>query len=207
MDPTPSTPTTLQRYEEADRPLSARLDGLSPQQWSAPSPCEGWDAREVVRHLIETQRDFFAGRGLDVGAAPDVDDDPAAGWRAHRAAVSALIAQDAVVATPYDGHFGPTTIGETLERFYVFDMVVHRWDVARAVGDEDVFTETELDQLEAGIASFGDAIHMEGICQPGVQPPAGADRQTRVLATLGRRARGSPGRSPLTGPRRDQTGP
>ncbi len=188
MGRTTSTPTTLERYEEADRPLSARLDGLSPQQWSAPSPCEGWDAREVVRHLIETQRDFLVGRGSDLGAAPDVDGDPASAWRAHREAVSALIAQDAVVATPYDGHFGPTTIGETLERFYVFDMVVHRWDVARAVGVEDAFTGAELDQLETGIASFGDAIHMEGICKPGVEAPDGADRQTRVLATLGRQA-------------------
>lgn len=92
------------------------------------------------------------------------------------------------MTAPFDGHFGPTTIGETLERFYVFDMVVHRWDVARAVGVDDAFTEAELDQLEAGIASFGDALHMEGICQPGVEAAPGADRQTQVLATLGRRA-------------------
>lgn len=188
MKTTTSTLTTAQRYEQADHPLAALLDGLSPQQWGAPSPCDGWDALDVVRHLIETQRDFLVGRGLDLGQAPDIDGHPAAAWRTHSRAVSALISQDAVAATPYDGHFGPTTIGDTLERFYVFDMVVHRWDVARAVGAEDTLTDGELDQLEAGIASFGDAIHMERICKAGVEAPAGADRQTRVLATLGRRA-------------------
>ncbi len=188
METTGSTTTTSQRYEQASRPLTALLDGLSPQQWAAPSPCEGWDARDVVRHLIDTQRDFLANRGLDLGDAPDVDDHPAAAWRAHSTTVSALISEDAVVTTPYDGHFGPTTIGDTLERFYVFDMLVHRWDVARAVGADDDLTAGELDQLEAGIASFGDAIHMEGICKAGVEVPAGADRLTRVLATLGRRA-------------------
>lgn len=186
MDLTASTTTTAQRYQEADRPLTALLDNLTAPQWRAPSPCDGWDARQVVRHLIETQREFLIGRGLDLGEAPDIDGDPAAAWRAHRRGVLALISEDAVVATPYDGHFGPTTIGDTLERFYVFDMMVHRWDVARAAGSDCVFTDTELDQLEAGIASFGDAIHMEGICKPGVEAPAGADRQSEVLATLGR---------------------
>lgn len=93
-----------------------------------------------------------------------------------------------VVTTPYEGHFGPTTIGDSMERFYVFDMVVHRWDIARAAGTDDILTDIELDQLEAGIFSFGDAIYMDGICKPGVEAPASADRQTRLLAVLGRRA-------------------
>lgn len=185
-----TTPMTSERYEHADRPLTALLDSLSPQQWDAPSPCEGWDARQVVRHLIETQRDFLVGRGLDLGDSSDVDveGDPAAAWRAHSRTVSALLVQDALMATSYDGHFGPTTIGDTLERFYMFDMVAHRWDIARAVGTEAAFTDAELDQLEAGIASFGNAIYMDGICKPPVDPPSGADRQTRLLAELGRRA-------------------
>lgn len=185
-----TTPTTAECYERADRPLTALLDSLSPQRWEAPSPCEGWDARQAVRHLIETQRDFLVGHGSDLGDSSgiDVDGDPAAAWRAHSSAVSALIAQDALMATSFDGHFGPTTIGDTLERFYVFDMVAHRWDIARAAGAEAAFTDAELDQLDAGIASFGDAIYMDGICKPPVDVPIGADRQTRLLARLGRRA-------------------
>ena len=58
--------------------------------------------------------------------------------------------------------------------------------MARAAGSDCVFIEAELDELEAGIASFGDAIHMDGICKPGLEAPAGADRQSEVLATLGR---------------------
>ena len=185
---TNTTPTTCQRYEEADRPLRALLGRLTPEQWSEPSACEGWSARDVVRHLIETQREFLAGHGLDLGDAPDIDGDPAAAWRSHSEAVVTRISDDSVTATPFDGHFGPTTIGETLAKFYVFDMVVHRWDVARSVGADVAFDDTELDALEAGIVSFGDAIYMEGICKSGIDAPAGADRQTRVLATLGRRA-------------------
>jgi len=182
------TLTTSQRYHDADRPLAALLDTLSPAQWGAPSPCEGWSAGDVVRHLIETQRDFLAKHGVDLGDSPEIDQGLAAAWRAHSSVVADRIAQDTVVTTRFDGHFGPTTVGDTLERFYVFDMVVHRWDVARAVGGDDAFTDVELDAIEAGIAGFGAALHMEGICKAGVEAPAHADRQTRVLAMLGRRS-------------------
>jgi hypothetical protein len=100
--------------------------------------------------------------------------------------VAAAVADDALVATPFDSHFGPTTIGSTLEQFYVWDMLVHRWDVARAVGAQAALSDTELDRIEAGADSFDDALYMDGICRPGIPAPVDADRTSRVLARLGR---------------------
>jgi uncharacterized protein (TIGR03086 family) len=177
---------TATRYDAADRPLAALLDGVPDESWTNPSPCEGWSARNVVRHLIETQRDFLTGHGIDLGEAPDIDLDPAAAWQEHAKRVAAAVADDSLVATPFDGHFGPTTIGSTLEQFYVWDMLVHRWDVARAVGAEAALSETELDRIEAGADSFGDALYMDGICRPGMPVASDADRTSRVLARLGR---------------------
>lgn len=34
------------------REFAALLDGLSPEQWEAPSLCEGWRVRDVVGHLL-----------------------------------------------------------------------------------------------------------------------------------------------------------
>jgi len=178
---------TATDYDAANRALSAVLDGVPEDQWANPSPCEEWTARDVVGHLIETQRDFFTRHGVDLGEAPDVDLDPAAGWREHAKRVTAALADDTLVATPFDGHFGPTTIGVTLEQFYVWDMVVHRWDVARAVGSDAALTDAELDRMSAGADSFGDALYMDGICRPAVPAPPGADRTAQVLARLGRR--------------------
>ena len=59
---------------------------------------------------------------------------------------------------------------------------------ARAAGLEAPFTDAELDQIERDVEGFGPALYMEGICRDGVEPPAGADRATRLLARLGRRA-------------------
>ncbi len=178
--------TTSEQYETAHRSLAAVLDAVPADHWNRRSPCADWTARDVVDHVITTQREFLESRGIDLGDIPDVAADPAAAWRHHAKRVREVIADDAVAGTEFDGHFGRTTIGATLEQFYVWDMVVHRWDVARAVGADAGLTDAELDRIEAGADSFGDALYMDGICRPAVPVPAEADRQTRVLARLGR---------------------
>ena len=179
---------TATAYAAADQSLTAVLEAVPPRAWDAPSPCEGWAARDVVRHLVETQRDLFATHVVDVGEPPDVDADPAQAWRAHAARVREALADPAVAAIAYDGFFGPTTLGATLEQFYVWDMVVHRWDVARATGLHAGLTDGELERLERGADSFGDALYMDGICKGGVTAPADAPREVVVLARLGRAA-------------------
>lgn len=80
---------------------------------------------------------------------------------------------------------GPATAGETLEQFYVWDMYVHRWDLARAAGLPAELTDAEPDRIEQGADSFGEALHTEGICRPRIDVGPAADHTTRVLARLG----------------------
>jgi uncharacterized protein (TIGR03086 family) len=180
--------TTSMQFESARRPLTEVVAAVAPDAWANPSPCEGWSARDVLGHLITTQREFLTGHGVDLGPAPDLTADPAGAWRDHAQRVATALADDALTATPYDGHFGPTTIGATFAQFYVWDMLVHRWDIARAVGADAGLSADELDRIEAGAESFGEALHMEGICRPGLDVPPDAARPTRVLARLGRAA-------------------
>jgi uncharacterized protein (TIGR03086 family) len=182
------TLTAPAAYDAAHRSLTAVLEAVPARAWGAPSSCEGWTARDVVRHLVDAQRELFDRHGIDLGDAPDLDADPAAAWREHSGRVRDVLADDAVPAIAYDGHFGPTTLGATLVDFYVFDMVVHRWDVAQAAGLDAGLTDEELDRLDRGADGFGDALYMEGICKPGVSAPEGASREVVVLARLGRTA-------------------
>ena len=101
--------------------------------WDAPSPCEGWTVADVVEHVVTTQRDFL-GQHADLGSLPSTTD-PVARWRAHDAKVREVL--PALVDVAYDGHFGPTTVGQTMATFYGFDLLVHRWDVARAACLDD----------------------------------------------------------------------
>ncbi len=178
--------TAETQYEAARRPLTAVIEAVPADAWTNRSPCADWSARDVVRHLIETQREFLIGHGVDLGDQHDIDTDPARAWRVHTEHVLQAISDDTVPAIAYDGHFGPTTVGATLEQFYVWDMYVHRWDIAQATGVDAGLTDAELDRIEQGADSFGEALYMDGVCRPGVQAPADADRHVRLLARLGR---------------------
>jgi uncharacterized protein (TIGR03086 family) len=177
---------TAATHQATAAALTAVLDAVPADRWDRPSPCEGWTARDVVAHVVDTQRELLTTHGADVGPRPDLAD-PAAAFRAHTGAVQGLLT-DELLDTGYDGFFGPTTVGATLEQFYVWDLVVHRWDVARATGGDETLTGAELDRVEAGADSFGDALHMDGVCGPALPVGADADRQTALLARLGRRA-------------------
>lgn len=180
--------STARQYQSALAPLTAVVEAVPPDRWNAPSPCEGWTARDVLGHMIQTQRELLHGHGVALGDAAGLADDPARAWRTHAGQVLDALADEALVGREYDGHFGPTTVGDTVEQFYVWDMYVHRWDLAQAADLPAGMTDGELDRIEQGADSFGEALHMEGICRPSVTVSADADRTTRALARLGRTA-------------------
>jgi uncharacterized protein (TIGR03086 family) len=195
---------TATRHAAAADPLTRLLDAVPPSGWARPSPCAGWTAADVVAHLVDTQRDFLGTHGADLGTAPAVAADPAGAWRAHTARVATALADDGLPARAFDGFFGPTTVGAAFVQFYVWDMVVHRWDLARAVDADAGLTDAELDLVEAGADGFGPALHMEGICGPALEVPAIAARpgrgrgpRGRAMCSAGPRA-GPPGSRRLT---------
>jgi uncharacterized protein (TIGR03086 family) len=150
--------------------------------WTTNTPCAGWTAQDLLDHVVDTQRDFLAQREVTL---PDLPTEPTTRWEAHRAFLEGALTEQ-LMATPFDGYFGPTTIGETLTRFYGFDLLVHRWDLGRATGQVVVFTEAELASITEPADSFGDMLYMEGICAAAVTVPESADAQTQLLARLGR---------------------
>lgn len=176
-------PTIEDYLANADR-FDAVVGTGSGGEWTAPSPCAGWSAAAVLDHVVETQRSFLTDRGADIGARPAGT--PAEVWASHVAAVATATADDEFVTREYDGYFGPTTVADTLKSFYGFDMIVHRWDLGRALGQEVSWEESEMDLLEQAMVGFGDALYSEGVCGPPVDVSADAPRQHKILGRLGR---------------------
>lgn len=182
---TTPTPTPTPTFDTLAARFGATVDEVAALGFDRPSPCEGWSAADIVAHVVSTQRDFLAEHGhhLDDGVEAT---DPAATWHAHAAAVSGLLATAGVADTTFDGFFGPTTVGAALAEFYGFDLVVHRWDLARSAGATAAFTDAELDMVEANIDAWGNHLYMEGICAGPVAIGDDADRADRLLAQTGR---------------------
>ncbi|MCW2851955.1 MAG: hypothetical protein JWM84_1619 [Nocardioides sp.] len=179
------TDLTEQYLADAGR-LTDLLTNAHDADWSAPSPCEGWSAADVVDHVVDTQRSFFAQREADLGERPTGPAD--AVWAAHTDAVRRAVADDAFVSLEYDGYFGRTTVADTLARFYGFDLLVHHWDVARALGRDVTWDDAEMDRIDTALDGFGEHLYGEGVCKPALEAPADAPRQVRLLARMGRAA-------------------
>ncbi|MDP3890559.1 TIGR03086 family metal-binding protein [Nocardioides sp.] len=169
--------------DKSDR-FSRVVGAVPAEQWDAPSPCAGWTAADVVDHVVDSQRDFLERQDLGLDERPRGA--PEQVWTHHVTALRRRLGDGADLRREYDGYFGTTTIGATLVDFYVFDLIVHRWDIAASVGRDERFTEAELDQMEASMKVFGDALYAEGVCAAPVPVPADASRQDRVLGLLGR---------------------
>lgn len=182
---TQTTTTLTDLYRDRSAAIADLL--ASTTAWDSPTPCEGWTVRDLVDHLITTQRDFLAERDLHVPAASL--EDPARAWTQHTGEVLVLLGRPGVGETEYDGYFGRTTVAATMATFYGWDLLVHRWDLARALGADEEFTDQELDQIEAEVDGFGEALYSSGICAPPVTVGESEPRQVRVLARLGRDAR------------------
>lgn len=181
--------TYLNRYDAVAAPFTAVVEQVP--DWQAATPCEGWTATDLVEHVITTQRDYL-GQHVELPDLALVE--PQQRWLAHDRFVRGVLEDESLAHKQFEGYFGPTTLGEQLVDFYGWDLLVHRWDLAKAAGVDADLTTEELDRIDPQAEAFGDQLYAEGICAPALDVPDDADQVTRVLARLGRDAGWQAGR-------------
>ncbi|GGX82713.1 TIGR03086 family metal-binding protein [Streptomyces fructofermentans] len=169
--------------------FTERVRGTSPSAWDDPAPCEGWAARDVVRHLVEWFPDFLkAGAGVELPKGPSVDDDPVAAWTVHSDGVQAVLDDPATAQrTLSNPHIGEVPLDQAIDRFYTSDVFMHTWDLARATGQEERLDPGKCAQLLEGMLPLDDVLRGSGQYGPRVEVAEGADVQTQLLAFIGRR--------------------
>lgn len=172
------------RYRRnADR-FTAVLADVPDDGWDAASPCEGWTARDVVGHVVESQTGFL-GR---FDRAPELSGDVLADWPVLRDAMQAGLEDPEVAGTEYDGMFGRTTFAATVDQFMCADLVVHAWDIARATGlpQHEAMPAEEVERIHGELHQVGPALRSPGVFGPEVEVPADAPAQDRFLGFIGR---------------------
>jgi uncharacterized protein (TIGR03086 family) len=175
-------------YDKLAGLFAQKIDAVPPDKWDAQTPCPEWRAVDVVKHVSETPGMFFGFIGQEMGAVPPAEKDPAAAFAYTRSRVQAALEDPATANTEFDGFFGKSTFAAAVDRFLCFDLLVHGWDLSHAAGIDETMPADELAELEKAAEGFGDAMRSPGAFGPELSPPDGADRQTKVLAFLGRRA-------------------
>ncbi len=177
------------RYRTVAAGFSRCAAAVPDDAWERPAPCEGWVARDVVRHLVEWMPSFpLAEAGVTVPPFPSVDDDPAGAWAVLDAALQGALDDPAVATREFDSRAGHFTVAQAVDTFCTADVLVHTWDLARATGlDETLDPDAVHRQLLAMEAIDEVALRSSGHFGPRVDVPADADEQTRLIAFTGRR--------------------
>ncbi|CAM5353020.1 TIGR03086 family metal-binding protein [Streptomyces abikoensis] len=185
--------TLLTRHKEALGLFTERVHAIRPGQWDEPTPCTEWSVRDLVNHLAVEQLwvpPLLDGSSIDdVGDSLDGDqlgDDPVAVWDAAAAAAREAFATPGALGRTVELSSGPSSARAYCSQMTA-DAVVHAWDLARAIGADERLPKPLVDLTRKEVEPYAGDLAGTGLFAEPVEPPSGADEQTRLLALLGRR--------------------
>jgi uncharacterized protein (TIGR03086 family) len=176
------------RFRRFAATFTDRVEGVPEGRWDDPAPCEGWVARDVVRHLCDWVPGLIVGAyGLPAPAGPSVDDDPVGAWAALRRWIEAGLDDPEVADREADLPPGRMALGAAVDMLVTGDVFLHTWDLARATGQDETLDPDEVHRALEGMLPLDEVLRQSGHYGPKVEVPADADEQTRLLAFIGRR--------------------
>ncbi len=176
------------RYRTLAAAFTTRVDAVRPDQWDLPSTCSDWKVRDLVVHVATTEHAMLEPVHIEASRSVDADTDPAGAWHEVRGIIQCVLDDPDQASRRYDGMFGTTTVGQTINDFGGFDLVVHGWDLARSTGQDDTMPPDEVESVLAMTESLGDMLRTSGVCGPEVEVATDATPQQRLLGRLGRTA-------------------
>lgn len=169
--------------------FTARVEGVGAGGWDAEAPCEGWVARDVVRHLVEWVP-WWLSEGTDhsMSISADVDDDPAAAWVQLRDQLQAILDRPEAAEETFDSEMfgGAMPLGVAAERFVTGDILVHTWDLAKATGQDTTIDPDFAAGMYQGMLPMDEMLRQSGHFGPRVEVPDEADPATKLIAFTGR---------------------
>ncbi|MCA1704772.1 MAG: TIGR03086 family protein [Actinobacteria bacterium] len=174
---------------------------IGAEDWGRSTPCIEWSVRDLVNHLVGSNRRHVA--LLRGGSEREfwrvradervVGDDPVADWSVSANSLDAAFAEAGAMERRIDYRL-PT--GRALLRGRVFDVTVHTWDLAEAIGadsrvDERLVAACLATPLAAMLAR-GEGMPAteshEQLAAPPADPlPDSASDQERLLWLCGRK--------------------
>ncbi|PZF96071.1 TIGR03086 family metal-binding protein [Micromonospora deserti] len=177
------------RFARLGVQFADRVAAVPAGGWSDPTPCTEWSVRDLVAHVVEMSEIHLSLVGLPVPQGPGVDVDPYKAFVRVRDQIEASLNDPEQARAEWDGRFGLRSFAEAIDSAVCTELVVHGWDLARATGQDERIDQADVDKCWEALRMVGEeVVRSRMVSGPALEPPAGADEQTRLLAYLGRRA-------------------
>jgi uncharacterized protein (TIGR03086 family) len=185
------------RYRRHADAFERKVVAVRPEQWASQSPCEAWDARGVVGHIVVMHGVMLRPLDRELSSAPSVADDPVGAFRAARADIEAVLDDPALADRECDTPNGRMTVEQQIGEVVSDDLVLHGWDLARATGQDDTMDPDDVERLWSITTAippelmeryrtpgaFGPGVEVYG---PEVKVSEDAALQDRLLGLIGR---------------------
>ena len=174
----------LTMWQEVADGFDQRMASVSSGDWDVATCCDGWTVTELVEHVIGAQR--MVPKAL--GATGDIDvegDDLLEVWRTVRAAAEAAFRAPGALDEPVTLPFGEMPAKDGLG-FPTGDLLVHTWDLARAIGVDDRLSPEACTVTFGRLQPLDEVLRSPGFFGPKLVPADGADAQDTLLAFVGR---------------------
>lgn len=174
--------------------FTEQVDAMRDEDWSRPSPCQGWDGHQVLDHVSDTLTGILGMlSGADYretkegeGARTASPQEAVTRWhdlgRQARTAAASLD-PSRVLSGPMGE--GPAAVALKIP---THDLTVHAWDLAATAGRRWEIPEllrSDLEQLVVAIPP--EVLRSPGLFGPEVPAPENAGKTDRLMAFLGRR--------------------
>ncbi|MFG2497722.1 TIGR03086 family metal-binding protein [Streptomyces sp. NPDC048441] len=184
----------LARHSAALELFTDRVHAVRADQWDARTPCTDWSVSDLVNHLTAEQLwvPSLVRDGATIASVGDAFDgdmlgpDPVASWDTAAAASRGAFQEPGALDRTVHLSFGDTSAV-----FYcgqmISDLVVHAWDLSRAIGADEKLPDDLVAFSVREITPYAADLAKSGLFAPAVEPPDGADVQTKLLSLLGRR--------------------
>ncbi len=176
----------------ATEEFGRRLALVQPGMLAQATPCPDWDVEYLVAHVVGGNRfgalilgGMPSSQAIElVMSSPQLGDDVMAAWTITSADQSAAFRSLTALTRSVDHPLGEISGREFLE-FRVFDITLHTWDLARAIGADEELAPDLVDAViaivENGPPGMGFGIEALGLA------PLDASPQARILDMTGRR--------------------
>jgi uncharacterized protein (TIGR03086 family) len=183
--PWPTMSEISERYSTIADGFAERAGSITPEQWSLPTPCAEWTVRDLVAHVVGTQRGVLAALS---GEAEEVDKegDLLVAFSGARSSIESALADPEQSARIVSGMFGEQPFESLVSRLLCADTLIHTWDLARATGQDERLDSVAIERCTEFLAPIDEAIRRPGGFAPKITPAVGSDDQTKLLNFCGR---------------------
>ena len=186
-------PNPVEVYEGSVNYMRDIIAGVKADQLSASTPCTEWNVQSLINHNIKVSQAFFGmltGSGgvnpFDV-SGPIPPEGAVAAFEGSTGALLEAIKAPGALEKVVEAPFGKMP-GSQLIMIPFADLLIHKWDLAKATGQDTSLDSSMSDACYALLAPMMEGMRSGGNFASEVSVSASANIQEKLLGITGRTA-------------------